>query len=266
MAEHYVEVERITTGYVPGVSILDDVTFSIGSGEFTCILGPSGCGKSTLLTTLSGLKPPQSGRILVDGVDIYDQARQAPPPRLGYVFQDHRLLPWRTVAQNISLALDSAGVPSDQHEEITRKYLRSLQIEAFYDSWPLRLSGGQRQRVAIARAMAIDPLYLLMDEPFSTLDELTARELREELLEIWAESGKTVVFVTHSVHEALYLADRVFVLTTNPGRLYRTVEVTVPRKRSHEDVELARLEADLIEDLLVEWGSQESQTPVEESA
>ena len=140
MAEHYVEVDRVTTGYVPGVSILDDVSFSIASGEFTCILGPSGCGKSTLLTTLSGLKPPQSGRILVDGVDIYDQARQAPPPRLGYVFQDHRLLPWRTVAENISLALDSAGVPSDQHEEITRKYLRSLQIEAYYDAWPLRLS------------------------------------------------------------------------------------------------------------------------------
>lgn len=259
MQENYVEVEAVTTGYAPGKPILDDVSFSIASGEFICILGPSGCGKSTLLTTLSGLKAPQSGRILVDGSDIYDQARQAPPPRLGYVFQDHRLLPWRTVAQNISLALDSAGVPSGEHEEITRKYLKTLQIEEFYNTWPLRLSGGQRQRVSIARAMAIDPEYLLMDEPFSTLDELTARELREELLEIWSASGKTVVFVTHSVHEALYLADRVFVLTTNPGRLYRTVEVNIPRKRSHEDVDLARLEASLIEDLLVEWGSQDEQ-------
>lgn len=256
MAEKYVEVHHLTTGYDPGTPILEDVSFDIGSGEFICVLGPSGCGKSTLLTTLSGLKAPQSGRVLVDGEDIY--GRQAALPRLGYVFQDHRLLPWRTVSQNISLALDSAGVAADAHEDIIRTYLDALQIGSFYDAWPLNLSGGQRQRASIARAMAIDPDYLLMDEPFSTLDELTARELRDELLRIWESTGKTIVFVTHSVHEAMFLADRIFVLSTHPGRLYRTIDVNVPRVRSHEDVDLAKLEASVIEDLLVEWGRKDA--------
>lgn len=262
MSGNYVAVEHLTAGYQPGVPVLQNVDLEIARGEFACILGPSGCGKSTLLNALSGLKPPQEGRVLVEGTDLYGDRQQSSRPRLGYVFQDPRLLPWRTVAQNISLVLDAAAVPAKVHEDITRGVLNALKIAAFYDTWPLNLSGGQRQRVAIARAMAIDPHYLLMDEPFSTLDELTARELRQELLRIWQESGKTIIFVTHSIHEAVFLADRIFVLTTNPGRLYRTIEVEVPRPRAYEDVGLAEFEAEVIKDLLAEWGRQPADAEV----
>lgn len=254
MSDNYVTVDELTAGYAADVPVLENVNLEVARGEFVCILGPSGSGKSTLLATLSGLKPPQRGRILVDGVELYGDRRRSPQTRLGYVFQDSRLLPWRTVAQNISIVLDAAGVPGSDHEKLVREYLTTLKIGDFYDAWPLNLSGGQRQRVAIARAMAIDPQYLLMDEPFSTLDELTARELRQELLRIWRESGKTIIFVTHSIREAVFLADRIFVLTTNPGRLYRTIEVDMTRPRSYEDVGLARLEAEVIDDLLTEWG------------
>lgn len=251
----FIEVENLTTGYEPGVPVLNDVSLSVRKGEFVCILGPSGCGKSTLLSTLSGLMTPMEGSIRIDGHDLYrGGSRVGEEPRLGYVFQDHRLLPWRTVSQNISLVLKAAGIPEVGHEEIIRGYLSMLHIEQFYDSWPLNLSGGQRQRVSIARALAVDPLYVLMDEPFSTLDEVTARTMRQELLEVWAESGKTIIFVTHSIREAVFLADRIFGLTSNPGRLYRTIDVDVPRIRSYEDIKLAQLEAEIIADLLTEWG------------
>lgn len=254
-APPFIEVEHLTTGYEPGKPVLSDVSLTVRQGEFVCILGPSGCGKSTLLSTLSGLMPPLEGTIRINQRDLYrDEIKKGEEPRLGYVFQDHRLLPWRTVAQNISLVLKAAGVPDADHEEIIRHYLRMLHIEQFYDSWPLNLSGGQRQRVSIARALAVDPLYVLMDEPFSTLDEVTARTMRQELLEVWSESGKTIIFVTHSIREAVFLADRIFGLTTNPGRLYRTIDVDIPRIRDYEDLEIAQLEAEIIADLLEEWG------------
>lgn len=254
-APPFIEVEHLTTGYHPGTPVLHDLSLVVRKGEFVCILGPSGCGKSTLLSTLSGLMEPLEGTIRIDGRDLYrDEKERGEHPRLGYVFQDHRLLPWRTVAQNISLVLKAAGVRDSEHEEVIRHYLSMLHIEQFYDSWPLNLSGGQRQRVSIARALAVDPLYVLMDEPFSTLDEVTARTMRQELLEVWSESGKTIIFVTHSIREAVFLADRIFGLTTNPGRLYRTIDVDIPRIRSYEDLELAQLEAEIIADLLDEWG------------
>lgn len=259
----FIDVEHLTTGYEAGKPVLVDLSFEVGQGEFVCILGPSGCGKSTLLSTLSGLMHPLEGTIRIDGRDLYrDDGPTGPEPRLGFVFQDHRLLPWRTVSQNISLVLKAAGFDESEHEGIIRRYLSMLHIEQFYDSWPLNLSGGQRQRVSIARALAIDPLYILMDEPFSTLDEVTARRMRQELLEVWSESRKTIIFVTHSIREAVYLADRILGLTANPGRLYRTIDVDVPRVRSYEDTQLAQLEADIMADLLEEWG----QAPLRDSA
>lgn len=252
--DKFVEVEHLTVGYESGRPVLNDVSLEIARGEFVCILGPSGCGKSTLLNVLSGLMPPGQGRIKVGGVDLYGGAAKGSHARLGFVFQDHRLLPWRTVRDNIAFALRAAGIPRGEHDAIIDRYLRMLHIREHIDAWPLNLSGGQRQRVSIARALAIDPLYVLMDEPYSTLDEVTARAMREELLQVWADSGKTIIFVTHSIREAVFLADRVFAMTANPGRLYRTIDVDIPRIRSYTDVRLAEIEAELIEDLLVEWG------------
>jgi NitT/TauT family transport system ATP-binding protein len=174
-------------------------------------------------------------------------------PRLGYVFQEPRLLPWRTVRQNIELALRAADVPKSEHARIIAEHLSRLHIGDLADAWPLQISGGQRQRVAIGRALAIDPLFVLMDEPFSALDELTARALRAELLEVWQATGQTIIFVTHSIREAVYLADRIFIMTTNPGRLFETVEVDLPRPRSVEDSKLLELEASIVGSALHEW-------------
>lgn len=178
---------------------------SVGEGDFVAFLGPSGCGKSTLLQVVSGLLHPLSGEVRVTGHHIGSKAKREDDIRVGYVFQDHRLLPWRTVRQNIELVLAAAKVPKIEWEMRVARYLRMLHIERFADSWPMRLSGGQRQRVSIARALALDPAVVLMDEPFSTLDEVTGRTMRQQLVELWAESGKTIIFVTHSIREALYL-------------------------------------------------------------
>jgi NitT/TauT family transport system ATP-binding protein len=248
-------VDGLAAGYEPGRPVLTGVSMSIRKGEFVCVLGPSGCGKSTLLNVLSGLLPPMSGSVSIDQRDLYASAATSSSARLGFVFQDHRLLPWKTVYENIAFALRAARVPKAEHDSIIHSYLQMLHIDAFADSWPLNISGGQRQRVSIARALAIDPLYVLMDEPFSTLDEVTARALREELLGVWRRSGKTIIFVTHSVREAVFLADRIFAMAANPGRLYRTLEVHVPRPRLYEDVRLTEIEKELIEDLLKVWGA-----------
>lgn len=248
----FVDIDGLVAGYDPSEPVLTDFTLSVDKGEFVCVLGPSGCGKSTLLGVLSGLRAPFGGRVSVAGQQLYQ--KDTDPGRLGYVFQDHRLLPWRTVRQNINLALQAADVPRDEWDGRVERYLTMLHIEQHADAWPLNLSGGQRQRASIARALAIDPLYVLMDEPFSTLDEVTARTMREELLQIWEGSGKTIIFVTHSIREAIFLGDRIFALTANPGRLYRTVDVPLARPRSWDDPALAELERSLIDDLLVQWG------------
>lgn len=248
----FVDIDRLVAGYDPTDPVFTDFTLSIDKGEFVCVLGPSGCGKSTLLSVLSGLRAPFGGRVAVAGQTLYEKGTD--PGRLGYVFQDHRLLPWRTVRQNIELALNAAGIPRSEWGDRVHRYLTMLHIDQHVDAWPLNLSGGQRQRASIARALAIDPLYVLMDEPFSTLDEVTARTMREELLQIWEGSGKTVIFVTHSIREAIFLGDRIFALTANPGRLYRTVDVSLVRPRSWDDPALAELERALIDDLLVQWG------------
>lgn len=233
-----------------------DASLSIEEGEFACILGPSGCGKSTLLTVLSGLSSPQEGFVSVDGKVLYKGgdrvAREM--PRCGYVFQDARLLPWRTVRQNITLALKGAEIPESEWDGIVETNLKMLRLQDFADAWPLKLSGGQRHRVAIARALAVQPQFVLMDEPFSTLDEVTARFLRKELLEVWERTGKTIVFVTHSIREAIFLADDIFLMTKGPGRVFDKVHIDVARPRLYEDPHLTEIEAGLVETVLKEWG------------
>jgi NitT/TauT family transport system ATP-binding protein len=250
----YLNLSNVSVEYEPGKPVLDDVSLAVKAGEFVCILGPSGCGKSTLLSVLSGLLEPRAGSVGIAGQDLYDGGNAGERPRLGFVFQDPRLLPWRSIYDNIAFALTAAGVPAAQHEERIVKYLRMLQIEEFRDAWPLNVSGGQRQRAGIARALAIEPLYVLMDEPFSTLDEVTARTLRHELLAVWERTQTTVIFVTHSIREAVFLADRIFIMVANPGRVHAIRAIELGRPRSYEDPRLTEVEGAIVDDVLGVWG------------
>lgn len=260
--DSFIEVENLSYWYrdrdnrALEVPAIQDATLSIGKGEFACLLGPSGCGKSTLLTILSGLSDPQEGLVSVNGEILYrDGERVAQElPRCGYVFQDARLLPWRTVRQNITLALKAAGIGQSEWGGIVEASLKMLRLEEYADAWPLKLSGGQRHRVAIARALAIQPQFVLMDEPFSTLDEVTARFLRKELLDVWERTGKTIVFVTHSIREAVYLADDIFLMTKGPGRIFDKLHIDVPRPRLYEDPKLTEIEAGVVDTVLERWG------------
>lgn len=251
-ATSFIKIDNLSMSY-GGKLALDRLSLTVAEGEFVCICGPSGCGKSTLMQILSGLLPPTGGVVEVAGRRLYEPGQSA-PASVGYVFQDHRLLPWRRVRTNLEIALAAAKVPRESWSGRIAEVLEMLQISEHAEAWPLRLSGGQRQRAAIARALVIDPDFLLMDEPFSTLDEVTGRTLRTELIEVWSRTRKTVVFVTHSLREALFLADRVILLTRGPGRLLETFDVALPRPRDYEDVELAKLEQRVIDVAVRGWG------------
>ena len=229
-AADYIRVEGLHVSYDGVTPAVEDLHMTVRRGEFVAVLGPSGCGKSTLLHVMSGLMQPQAGTIEIGGCPIGETGGEGPPP-IGYVFQDHRLLPWRTVAQNIALVLRASGVPKEEIDGRIDRYLGMLHMDGFQKKWPMRLSGGQRQRVSIARALAIQPAVVLMDEPFSTLDEVTARLMRQQLAELWEESGQTIVFVTHSVREALFLADRIYILTGGPVRVVAATEFAIERLR-----------------------------------
>lgn len=253
----FIEIQDLGFAYRGGQrAALKGVDLSIGEGEFACVLGPSGCGKSTLLNILSGLYGPTTGSIRIGDQVIYEHGRRvAPePPKVGYVFQDARLLPWRTVRQNLELALAAAKWPKTEWEERIDRFLGLCGIDEYIDSWPTRLSGGQQQRVSIARALALDPTILLMDEPFSTLDEVTGRFLRNELLEIWQRTGKTIVFITHSIREAVFLADHVYVMTAGPGRVLDRITIELPRPRGYEDPRLTEIEGSIVQSVLGHWG------------
>ena len=211
-----------------GLQVLDKLTFSVGLQEFVCVLGPSGCGKSTLLRILAGLLPPTEGEV------IYKGERLTGPHRVGFVFQKANLLPWRTVMENITLPLELESMPRDAALDRTRELVELVGLQKFEATLPRDLSGGMAQRVAIARALVHDPDVLLLDEPFGGLDALTRERMGEELLRIWHARRKTVVMVTHSISEALFLADRVLVLSPRPGRLSLDLRVGIPRPRDEE--------------------------------
>jgi len=234
-----------------GLEAIAKIDISVARGEFIAILGPSGCGKSTLLNVLSGLLPPTRGTVSVEGRPMYRPESEA--PHVGYVFQEHRLLPWRTVKQNLELVLASSKVPQDRWDDNIDNILETLHISRYKDSWPLRLSGGERQRVSIARALLVEPAYVMMDEPFSTLDELTARTLRQELIEIWQRTGTTIVFVTHSIREATFLADRIVILTRGPALVDDSYTVPIDRPRTYEDPRIGQIEAEIVERVLSVW-------------
>ena len=205
---------------------LENVDLEVAAGEFLCLLGPSGCGKSTLLNAIAGFLRPSAGTIEVGGVPV-----TGPGPDRGMVFQEYALFPWLTVAANGGFGLRIKGVPRTEIALRVERLLAQLTLSEFRHRYPKDLSGGMRQRVAIARILALDPPILLMDEPFGALDALTRSNLQDELLRLWEQFRKTVVFVTHSIDEAIHLADRIVVLTYRPGTVKRIVPVTLPRPR-----------------------------------
>ncbi|HUK65997.1 MAG TPA: ABC transporter ATP-binding protein [Anaeromyxobacteraceae bacterium] len=208
------------------VVALEGIDLAVAVGEFVCLLGPSGCGKSTLLNAVAGFSRPTSGVLMAGGREV-----EGPGPDRAMVFQEYALFPWMTVEANVAFGLEQTPLPRPLIRERTSALLRQLGLWDFRHRFPKELSGGMRQRVAIARVLAIDPPTLLMDEPFGALDALTRRDLQDELLRIWSELRKTILFVTHGIEEALYLADRVVVMTYRPGRVKRVVPVELARPR-----------------------------------
>jgi NitT/TauT family transport system ATP-binding protein len=222
--------------YPRGLVALDNVSLTVADREFVCLLGPSGCGKTTVLNVLSGLDQQYLGEVRVAGSPLARNSTQ--PFRIGYVFQEPRLLPWLTVQGNIEFALGSVGIPRSEWRERVNNWLTRVELVDFALAHPHELSGGMQQRAAIARAFAVDPELLLMDEPFSGLDELTARSMRELLLGLWQETRKTVLFVTHNCFEACFVADRIVVLSPRPGRIAEVINVELPRPRDYENPRL----------------------------
>jgi NitT/TauT family transport system ATP-binding protein len=222
------------------VVALDGIDLDVAPGEFVCLLGPSGCGKSTLLNAVAGFSLPTSGELTALGKPV-----TGPGPERAMVFQEYALFPWMTVERNIAFGLEIAGAAPAQQRQVVDALLAKLGLSDFRDRYPKDLSGGMRQRVAIARVLAIDSPMLLMDEPFGALDALTRRSLQDELLRIWAELKKTVVFVTHGIEESIYLADRVVVMTYRPGTVKRIVPVTLPRPRDPSSAEFNALKREL---------------------
>ncbi len=223
---------------------LDHINLQVKTGEFVCIVGPSGCGKSTLLLLIAGLHRQTSGQILVDGQPV-----QGPGTDRIMIFQEHGLFPWLTVGQNVEFGMKMKGIGKAEREEKTSYYLRLVHLAKFKDSYIHQLSGGMRQRVAIARALATEPDVLLMDEPFAALDAQTRDLLHDELERIWSETGRTIIFVTHNVREAIRLGDRVVLLSFRPGRVKSEFPVDLPRPRVLEDVQVARAAREILDEL-----------------
>ncbi len=215
------------------VHAVDKVSFSIGTAEFVCIVGPSGCGKSTLLNIIAGFIAPTGGEIRIGGKAVTGHGMDR-----GVVFQDFaQLFPWRTALGNVAFGLEMKGVAKEEREAVALRQLALVKLEKFARSYPHHLSGGMQQRVAIARALAYNPAVLLMDEPFAALDALTRDEMQRLLADVWRETGKTVIYVTHNVAEAVYLADRVVVMTPHPGRLKSEVSIPLARPRDPLGIE-----------------------------
>lgn len=221
-----VVVENVTKIYETGkkrMIALDNVNFTVEEQEFVVLVGPSGCGKSTLLNMVGGLLSPSAGRIYVEGVS------DGCDPAIGMVFQDVGLFPWRTVYDNIAFGLEEAGLSGQEQQERIAEYIAMVGLEGFEQAFPHQLSGGMRQRVGIARALAIRPDLLLMDEPFSALDAQTRTLMQEELVRIWGKTRLSTLYVTHNIQEAVYLADRVVVLSRRPGRIVSIISIDLPK-------------------------------------
>ena len=244
----HIEVRDVSLVYdTPAGSVtgVDRVSFDMEQSQFLCLLGPSGCGKTTLLNIIAGFLTPTGGEIRIGGQAVRGQGTDR-----GVVFQDFaQLFPWRTALGNVAFGLEMKGVGKTEREEIALKQLRLVKLEKFAQSYPHHLSGGMQQRVAIARALAYNPSVLLMDEPFAALDALTRDAMQRLLADVWRETRKTVIYVTHNVAEAVYLADRVIVMTPHPGRIKTEVPITLARPRDPLSVEFLECQKQLLRHL-----------------
>ena len=226
------------------IQALDDIGFDVAPGEFVCLIGPSGCGKSTLLNLVAGLERPDGG-----GIWINDRPVTRPGPDRAVLFQEPSLFPWMTVLGNVEFALQLVGVPKGERAERAMTWLRKVHLTRFAHAQPHELSGGMRQRAALARALAARPEVLLGDEPFGALDAQSREILQQELQQVSSEAGNTFVFVTHNVREAVFLADRVIVMSARPGTLLAEYRITAPRPRTFEDVLLTKVVVDVHDNL-----------------
>lgn len=243
-----IDVDHISKSYpledASTLDVLDDISFEVPDGAFFSIVGPSGCGKSTLLDIVAGLTNPNKGAITIgDGSTKH---------RIGFVFQDPTLLDWKTVGENLRFALRGMDIPESEHGDRIDETLDMVGLLDFKDQYPQSLSGGMQQRVGLARAFCVDPEILLMDEPFGSLDEITARKLRTDLLDIWAAEKKTIVFVTHDIHEAVFLSDYIGVMTTKPAELEAVVDIDIPRPRDLGETSLLEYEEVILDHLGLE--------------
>ncbi len=251
MTHYKLEIDGISKIYrqgTNGLPVLDNFSLRVKDLEFLVLLGPSGCGKSTLLRIINGIESSDGGRILIDGQDVTGTTGHG----RGMVFQSFELFPWRNVLDNVAFGLEVAGIEKQQRLNQARECINLVGLSAFENAYPHQLSGGMQQRVGIARALAIKPSILLMDEPYGALDVQTRDLLQDELLNIWERERKTVVFVTHSIEEALYLADRIVVMSPRPGRIAQMIDVPFARPRRDEiktDPEFLKLRRHIWESL-----------------
>ncbi len=237
-----VSLEKVFRSGEMSITALKDMSFSVAENEFACFVGPSGCGKTTLLRIIAGLDKQTSGSIFFDGKPVKDGIMCEGC----MIFQEYALFPWRTVLRNVTFGLENRGLKKEECIRIARKYIDLVGLRGFENMYPHELSGGMKQRVGIARSLALDPEIILMDEPFGSLDAQTRNFMQEEILRIWSETKKTILFVTHSVDEAVFLADRIFVLTARPGRVIETVKVDLERMRDRTSKEFNEIKSRIL--------------------
>jgi NitT/TauT family transport system ATP-binding protein len=247
MTDAIVEARNIRKTYPGGVEALRDVSIAFPQGQLSTLLGPSGCGKTTLLKIIAGLIPHDGGEVWVKGRKV-----DGPGPERAFVFQDFALLPWASVLRNVAFGLELRGVPREEREDVARRYIAEVGLKGFEQRHPNELSGGMKQRVGLARALTVDADIILMDEPFSSVDEQTRRKFQEDLLALLRHHRKTVIFVTHSIEEAAYLSDQIVLLSPRPGTVSRIVRPAVDRSRSPDEIRRDRNYLDTVDDI---WGT-----------
>jgi NitT/TauT family transport system ATP-binding protein len=244
-ADAIVEVRQVGKIYDGGVEALAGVDLVLPQGKLSTLLGPSGCGKTTLLKIIAGLIPPSRGEIWVKGKKV-----DGPGPERAFVFQDFALLPWANVLRNVGFGLELRGLPKEERDTIARKHIAEVGLKTFESSYPHQLSGGMRQRVGLARALAIDADIILMDEPFSSVDEQTRRKFQEELLDLLKHRRKTVIFVTHSIEEAAYLSDQIVLLSPRPGTVSKIIQPDIAREgRNPDDIRRDKHYLDTVDEI-----------------
>lgn len=239
-----VEVNSVSKIYSGGTEALNDITLQFAEGQLNTLLGPSGCGKTTLLKIIAGLIPATTGQVLVDSRVV-----TGPGPERAFVFQDFALMPWASVLRNVAFGLELRGVPRGEREAAARTYIDKVGLQGFENAYPHELSGGMRQRVGLARALCVDAKVLLLDEPFSAVDEQTRRKFQEDLLRLIEQERKTFIFVTHSIEEAVYVSDRIILLSRRPSRVSSIVEPDIPRDGDPEQIRRNSTYLDTVESI-----------------